>query len=64
MQNVIKVSHYFSYLSSMISGSSSHKKIDEKQSWYLRMYYTNNVSYNTWCNVRMMLTENKHIYCG
>lgn len=27
----------------MISGSSSHKKISEGQSWYLRIYYTNNV---------------------
>ncbi|KAI8047528.1 CDP-alcohol phosphatidyltransferase-domain-containing protein [Gilbertella persicaria] len=29
--------------SSMISGSSSHKKISEEQSWYLRIYYTNNI---------------------
>ncbi|KAI8887694.1 CDP-diacylglycerol--inositol 3-phosphatidyltransferase [Backusella circina FSU 941] len=36
-------SHYMHMYSSMISGSSSHKKIDEKQSWYLRMYYTNNI---------------------
>ncbi|CAO3623355.1 unnamed protein product [Mucor hiemalis] len=36
-------SHYMHMYSSMISGSSSHKKISEKQSWYLRIYYTNNI---------------------
>lgn len=28
----------------MTEGSSSHKKIAEGGSWYLRLYYTNNVS--------------------
>lgn len=28
----------------MTEGSSSHKKIAEDGSWYLRLYYTNNVS--------------------
>ncbi|KAI9333493.1 CDP-alcohol phosphatidyltransferase-domain-containing protein [Pilaira anomala] len=36
-------SHYMHMYSSMISGSSSHKKISEEQSWYLRIYYTNNI---------------------
>ncbi|KAG2190902.1 hypothetical protein INT46_006355 [Mucor plumbeus] len=36
-------SHYMHMYSSMISGSSSHKKISEKQSWYLRIYYNNNI---------------------
>ncbi|KAI7906431.1 uncharacterized protein BX663DRAFT_427200 [Cokeromyces recurvatus] len=36
-------SHYMHMYSSMVSGSSSHKKISEKQSWYLRIYYTNNI---------------------
>ncbi|KAG1461247.1 hypothetical protein G6F46_003551 [Rhizopus delemar] len=36
-------SHYMHMYSSMVSGSSSHKKISEEQSWYLRIYYTNNI---------------------
>ncbi|KAI8980948.1 CDP-alcohol phosphatidyltransferase-domain-containing protein [Pilobolus umbonatus] len=36
-------SHYMHMYSSMISGSSSHKKIDKKQSWFLQIYYTNNI---------------------
>ncbi|CAO3663861.1 unnamed protein product [Rhizopus stolonifer] len=36
-------SHYMHMYSSMVSGSSSHKKISEGQSWYLRIYYTNTV---------------------
>ncbi|KAI9486015.1 MAG: CDP-alcohol phosphatidyltransferase-domain-containing protein [Benjaminiella poitrasii] len=36
-------SHYMHMYSSMVSGSSSHKKISEKQNFFLRMYYTNNI---------------------
>ncbi|KAI9276109.1 CDP-alcohol phosphatidyltransferase-domain-containing protein [Sporodiniella umbellata] len=36
-------SHYMHMYSSMVSGSSSHKKISEGQSWYLRIYYTNTI---------------------
>ncbi|SAM08017.1 hypothetical protein [Absidia glauca] len=36
-------SHYMHMYSSMTEGSSSHKKIAEDGSWYLRLYYTNNV---------------------
>ncbi|ORX61795.1 CDP-diacylglycerol--inositol 3-phosphatidyltransferase [Hesseltinella vesiculosa] len=36
-------SHYMHMYSSMTEGSSSHKKIAEGGSWYLRLYYTNNV---------------------
>ncbi|CAO3590289.1 unnamed protein product [Absidia cylindrospora] len=35
-------SHYMHMYSSMTEGSSSHKKIAEGGSWYLRLYYTNN----------------------
>ncbi|KAI8344032.1 CDP-alcohol phosphatidyltransferase-domain-containing protein [Chlamydoabsidia padenii] len=36
-------SHYMHMYSSMTEGSSSHKKIAEGGSWYLRLYYTNNI---------------------
>ncbi|KAI8391008.1 CDP-alcohol phosphatidyltransferase-domain-containing protein [Radiomyces spectabilis] len=36
-------SHYMHMYSSMTAGSSSHKKISESESWYLRLYYNNNV---------------------
>ncbi|CAO3612571.1 unnamed protein product [Cunninghamella blakesleeana] len=36
-------SHYMHMYSSMTEGSSSHKKIAEDGSWYLRLYYTNNI---------------------
>ncbi|ORZ22571.1 CDP-alcohol phosphatidyltransferase-domain-containing protein [Absidia repens] len=36
-------SHYMHMYSSMTEGSSSHKKIAEGGSWFLRLYYTNNI---------------------
>ncbi|CAO3594563.1 unnamed protein product [Absidia cylindrospora] len=36
-------SHYMHMYSSMTEGSSSHKTIAEGGSWFLRLYYTNNV---------------------
>ncbi|KAI7869571.1 hypothetical protein BDF14DRAFT_1722541 [Spinellus fusiger] len=36
-------SHYMHMYSSMTVGLSSHKKLSESDSWFLRLYYTNNV---------------------
>lgn len=47
--------------SSMTEGSSSHKKIAEGGSWYLRLYYTNNVRQWDVC-VKKLLTDAVYLY--
>ncbi|ODQ64667.1 CDP-diacylglycerol--inositol 3-phosphatidyltransferase [Nadsonia fulvescens var. elongata DSM 6958] len=42
-------SHYMHMYATLSSGSASHKKVDQKTSWILNLYYTNNIVLFLFC---------------